>query len=464
MGKKFNQSGSNQTIILNTLSTTILQGITFLTLPFFTRLLGTSQYGIFSLFNSWVSILICIMGLNIYSSIGAGFYEFKEKYTDFRNSNLLLTTIIGGVQLALIVIFSREISNLISLNQILVILIGIAAFGHYIILFSQCAFIYEKKPLNNFVLSIAYSVLSTGLSFILILFVKNENRYLARSFGVAISYMFIALLVWIYLFREKPTGIKKKYSEFGIRVGTPIIFHALSLNILNQSDRVMMQMYGYDASYIGIYSLFYTFSSVLTVLLSALNNSWCPFYYEYLNNEKWDALKKKVGNYIELFTILSIGFLLLSKEVLFIIADKSYWSGINVLPILVIIVYFTFMYQFPVNFEFFHKKTKIIAIGTIIAGILNIILNSIMIPKWNMYGAAIATGLSYLSLFFVHYFIVKHMNYHLKVKDFYPGLVVLSIGCLAFYILSPFWYLRWTIGIILGCYEVNKFFKRKSIF
>ena len=125
------------------------------------------------------------------------------------------------------------------------------------------------------------------------------------------------------------------------------------------------------------------------------------------------------------------------------------------------------MYQFPVNFEFFHKETRIIAIGTIGAGVANIILNTFMIPIWGMYGAAIATALSYLALFFAHYTIVTHMKgyfYHLKLKIFAPGILGMLVGTLFFYVFSSYWYVRWGIGLMLGSIEVYRIYKRKSIF
>lgn len=93
---------------------------------------------------------------------------------------------------------------------------------------------------------------------------------------------------------KKPVGIKKEYLKYGIAVGFPIVFHSLSQQILGQSDRVMMQWFGVNADKIGIYSLFYTISSVLVTILGALNNSWCPFYYDDLNEEKWNILNKSV--------------------------------------------------------------------------------------------------------------------------------------------------------------------------
>ena len=90
-----------------------------------------------------------------------------------------------------------------------------------------------------------------------------------------------------------------------------------------------------------------------------------------------------------------------------------------------------------------------------------------MIPKWGMYGAAIATAISYLALFFAHYYIVIHMKehpYHLNIKIFIPGLICMMIGAFLFYVFASYWYVRWGLGIILGCFELYRIYKRKSIF
>lgn len=465
--KLFGKKSVNKITILNIISTFMLQGIAFVTTPIFTRLLGTEQFGMYSLFNSWVLILTCLMGFSVNSSIGTGIYTFKNKYIYFRNSVLLSSTLICLLELILIGICIPILTKITGFSGWLIIILGVTTLSHYIVNFAQMAFIYEKKADNNLILSVSISIVSVVVSIFLIYKENDNSRYLGRIYGVATTYLVAAIIVWLLLFLKKPVGIKKEYLKYGIAVGFPIVFHSLSQQILGQSDRVMMQWFGVNADKIGIYSLFYTISSVLVTILGALNNSWCPFYYDDLNEEKWNILNKKCKNYIELFTVLGIGFLFLSREVSYLMADESYWSGMNIIPILTFAVYFTFMYQFPVNFEFFHKKTKIIAIGTVGAGILNIILNAIMIPKWGMYGAAIATAISYLALFFAHYYIVIHMKehpYHLNIKIFIPGLICMMIGAFLFYVFASYWYVRWGLGIILGCFELYRIYKRKSIF
>ncbi len=464
---KINFKNVNFITFITLFSTALVQGISFLTLPIFTRLLGTSQYGIYSLFSSYVSIFTCFLGLSMSSAIGTGMYEFKKEYINFRNSNLVCTTLISIIQILIIIIFRNLISKIINLDSIIIIFICIAAFGHYIMMYCQLALTYEKRATLNFVVSLLYSILSVAISLLLIIKLPNNERYIGRILGVTISYVVSSALIWFIFFNEKRIGISRKFTKFGLRIGIPIIFHSLSLNILIQSDRVMMQYYGIGMDFIGIYSTFYTLCTILTILSSSLNNSWTPFYYDDLTEKKYVEINNKSKNYIELFTILCLGFLLLSREISYIITDKSYWAGINVIPFLVISSYFIYLYQFPVNYEFFYKKTKYIAFGTIIAAIINIILNKFLISKFGMYGAAVATSISYMLLFIAHYIIVsniKENKYHLRFKTFIPSILSIFIGVLAFYLLKDLWIIRWGLGFIIGGYELYKIYKRKSIF
>ena len=457
----------NKTTVLNVASTVLLQGIAFFTTPIFTRMLGAEQYGVYSVFCSWITILSCILGLGVGSTLATGRYQFKNDYYGFRNGVLLFGTIISIIILGIGEIFIFPISSILGYTVYMTEFLYITAFSQYVINFAQNAFVYEKKAEKNFLLSVSLSTVSVGLSLVLISLYPRENRVLGRIVGVAIPYAIVAVIVWGLLYAKKPTGINKKYCAYGLSVGFPVIFHTLAQNILTQADRVMMQHMNIKNSEIGVYSLIYTLVSVMGIILNALNTSWCPFYYDDIDKKNWEELDRKCKNYIELFSVLTIGFLLLSREVSYVLGDSSYWKGINVIPILTMAVYFTFMYQFPVNFEFFYRKTKIIAIGTVGAAITNIILNALFIPIGGMYGAAIATALSYGMLFIVHYYIVTHMKecqYHLNYIIFIPGVMAVCIGIIAFYALSNYWYIRWGIGCVIGIIELLKIIKRKTIF
>ena len=50
-----------------TISNVLLRGISFLTLPIFTRIMSTDQYGVLSLYQSWVMIISIVITLNVWT-------------------------------------------------------------------------------------------------------------------------------------------------------------------------------------------------------------------------------------------------------------------------------------------------------------------------------------------------------------------------------------------------------------
>ena len=85
------KSGLNKTFVINVISTIILQGFAIITMPVFSRILGSEQYGYYAIFNSWTSIFASFISLSISAGIGAGSYKYKEEYVDFRNNMFLYT-------------------------------------------------------------------------------------------------------------------------------------------------------------------------------------------------------------------------------------------------------------------------------------------------------------------------------------------------------------------------------------
>lgn len=468
--KKDNSSKSittNGQAIYNILSTTILSGINFVTIPLFTRLLGAEQYGLYSVFHSWVIIIMCFITLECRSGLGTARYVFKENYEEYKSSSLLLGLSAAMIFILISIVFRNQLSGIFGYSPSIVILIFICALAYHLVEFAKNAYIYEKKAQKNFVLSVSLAILTVTLSYF---FLKTEcfkEKFLARVFGDVLPYLIISAVFVILTLKKIPPKYNKEYWKYCFVMGFPIVFHGLSQDILKQSDRIMMQHMGYAGATLGVYSFFCTYTAIVNVVLTALNTTWCPFYYDDLNEKAYEKLKNKCKNYLELFTVVTCGFLLVSREMCYFFSNKEYWSGMNVIPVLVIGIYFIFMYQFPVNFEFFHKKTKIIAVGTFSAAIVNIILNMFLIPKSGMYGAALATAVSYGLLFVAHYVIAVNMRgvkFHMDLKNFIPGLIAVFIFSRLFYVADSFWIFRWILGISIGAFEMFKIIKRKRIF
>lgn len=458
---------SNRITLINIISTLVLTGISFFTSPVFSRLLGTDNYGIVSVYNAWLSIFTIVIGVQTVSSLAVARAEFGEERQKEYQSNAITISLLSFLCVGAGSWLARSpICAAMHLGEPLLAFMLLQSFGQYCVGFANTKFTYEFKAEKNFLLSLIVSISTVGLSLFLVNKFPARINYLGRILGMSIPYASIGAMICIWLLVNGKSFFHKEYWKFCIPLSLPIILHSLSGTVLGQSDRVMIQWsLGYSA--VGIYSLAHGFSNIMSTIWGTLNNSWVPFYYDYTKNDQKEDLITHAKNYMELYTVLASGFLLLSREVYHIYAAEGYWEGTNMIPMFTGAAFMTFLYSFPVNYEFYHKKTKTIAQATLITAIINIGLNLVLIPAFGWQGAAIATLLSYSIQFLFHQYMAKHRiigGYPFSFRLIGPYLVSFGISSFLFYILADFWWLRWSIGAIIGIRLLRKIIKRRAIF
>ena len=459
----------NSQTFFNMLGMSVKVGIAFFTIPIFTRLLGTEQFGMYSIYASWVGIVACFMGLNVSNGLGAGYYRFKERYFEFRNSILLEGLFFSVALISIFVFFMEKIERLTDLSKTIILFVLFEALSQFIINFASTAWTFEKKAIYNAIVSIISVTLSAILSVLLIVRVRDTRNelYYLRVIGNISPQVTISILILVAFFWKQKIKIKKEYWAFALKLGLPMIIHLLSHQVLSQSDRFMMRKMGVSLSEIGVYSFFYSFVAILTNILNALNSSWCPFLYFDLEKREYSKIECRVKNYTELFSIITCGFILLSKEIVSIFASNEYLSEYNYIGFFILSTYFLFIYQFPVNYEFYMAETKMIAVGTTVSAIINIALNYILIPNWGGMGAAVATLISYVVLASFHIIVVKTWKlerYPLKMRRVFGGCACVVVCLGLSWILRDNWLPRWGIALILLVYLVRAVARRKTIF
>lgn len=457
----------NKIIILNIASTIILQGLAFISGPIFSGVLGTNNYGIAAVYLTWVQIASTAFSLQAAGVLAIARVNFPLEDQEKYQSSVFSLATISYIGFSIITVIIVAIAVLHFEISIPIVLLGLAhGWGLYCVGAMNLKFTYEFKAGSNFILSVVTSALTVGVSLLLINIYPSDLNYWGRIIGQSSVYTVIGIILFVYIFRTGKTIYNREYWKFTLPLAIPTIFHLLAYIVLNQSDKIMLQSLVSNSA-VGIYALACTFSSVLNSIYHALNNSWVPFYYEYTRVGQIYKIKKHSKNYIELFTIITIGFILLSREVFHVYAKEPFWVGTDMIPLFSIGYYFIFLYSFAVNYEFYNKKTKTIAIGTFLAAVSNIILNYIFIKLLGIMGAVIATLISHGLQFWFHYICAKRMGpekFPFKIRQFIPGLSAV-FGASVFYCYTrEQWIIRWVLGGILGLYLLIKIVKRREIF
>jgi O-antigen/teichoic acid export membrane protein len=167
------------------------------------------------------------------------------------------------------------------------------------------------------------------------------------------------------------------------------------------------------AKYVGLYSIGYNVGMLLLLGITAIQVSLFPDFFKYFEEKNYNKLSNIVGRMFSFIFIFGFFLILFGGNILSFIADPKFHSGINVIPPIVIGYLFYGLFVYHSNYVTYSKKTIYLTVSTLVAGILNILLNIYYIPRYGYLAAAYTTFVSYLILFVIIRIIVKYI---LKMK------------------------------------------------
>ena len=389
-----------------TISNFIVKGLAFITMPIFTRIMTADDVGMFSNLITWFNILAIIATFELYSSVSIARFDFKNDLNKYISSNLFLGSLITLIFYIIVLVFHDFFIELMmidfkTLNIMFIYLLVYPAIQMFQI---KNQVKYNYKPIVFVTLSNA--LISSIASIVLTLIFVNKLN--GKIIGYFTPMIIISFVVYIYLMFEGKS-INKKYWSYALKISFPLILHLLAGYLLSSVDKIMItKMVSSHAN--ALYSVAYTISQVIAILWMSMNNAWSPWAYEKMDNKEYDSLFKNSKPYLIFFLIVVFLFMLVAPELLLIMGGNEYLETKYVIPPVMIGYVFQFVYSLYVNIEFYHKKQKNIAFGTIIACVINIILNYILIPRFGYIAAAYTTLIGYISLYVIHYIFVKKLG------------------------------------------------------
>lgn len=373
------------------------KGLNWLTIALLPLFLSTDQYGI-------VGLLVAIEGvMNTVLTLGQGrailrhTITFKEKMLPYALQLNILSVSAVFLVCIIISLFREEI-------------MGIRFFPHFFVLFISLL-IYN---LSGLMVSHALAIDNP------VFFRKSRLWYALTKLvavigicfytGSGLGYIYgslIAGIIFIFLFHKevfhhfnfRKIFVFDKNLRFLLVFGLPLIFHALSGNILSYADRFFVEGY-LNKSQLGIYTFAYSLGSSIFFFYGSVATYFEPLVYKFsADKKKYHAILKFYLTFVLMCSsVFSIAILIGTRYFAFHLISEDYISGFTVLPI-VLGAHLMMPFYHISNYELtVLNKTAFIAFSTIATAILNTLLNIFLIPKWGITGAAFSTFFSYIFL------------------------------------------------------------------
>lgn len=402
------------------------KGIALLSMPIFTRLLTEEEYGTFSVFQSWCSIMSIFTSLNIFQSgYQKGLLLYKDDRDGFTSSQLSLTTIITAVFFMLYVINIDFWTKIFNLPPAIITAMFLELMFMPALEFWAAEERFDYKYRKYVIITLLMSIIS--LSGGVLAVISTESKVEARIFSdVLVKILFAAVLFFAIMLKGR-TFFNKRYWEYALKFNLPLIPHYLSNYVLGQSDRLMIsRMIGNTQA--AFYSVAYTISTMMLLIMTAINNSLTPYIYRVIDSGNTKRIKMVTSPLIVLIGGLCIITMAFAPEVILLFAGKDYMDAVYVIPPVASSVYFVFLYSLFSTIEYFYQKTGVIAVATCISAALNLLLNYIFINKFGYYAAGYTTLFCYIFLSLMHYIFYRRVwkQENGEFKDLYDKKVIVA--------------------------------------
>ncbi len=414
--------------------------LSFLLLPLYLKYFSVSEYGIITLTVLIISFIQMFASAGIMSALHRLYFS-----TDLDERKKIVGTAlmwyIFSASLVCIVlqIFSNDVSQIIfntTKYSYLIRLTGVIMIFSFLLDIPFNILRLEKKAAKYIGFSLFQFIINFIFKVLLIIILKRGVfGYFESEF---ISSLLCFILIIVFVIKYFTFSVNMKYLKELFKLGVPIVLGSFAVWSLRFFDRVILN-YFYGQSSVGIYGAGYKFSQIFDILLfTPFSLLLPPIIFSYAENhsvvETKNLLEKLTYSFIFFGGILYLAICLfvgdfLKLLVLYFDANMDYLLAIPIIPIITMtqLIYFL---AIPASYILLIiKKPKYLSFSSVIAAVLNFLLNLLLIPHFKELGAATATLISYIAFISVaHYFVqIKYIILY-KWKSIFISLIfILSI-------------------------------------
>ena len=392
----------------------------FLLLPIFANILGTAQYGVLSLLQTFSSILAILMTFGIEKSL----YRLYYDYTDEESRNRYLSTIFWSINIvsAFIIVLAVFCSGWLSkiLGGVdafkVIVPVIIYTFLAALIQYSQIIMQIEQKGKSFLLISMLF-LIAYNVASLLFLFLY-EKTYQAMVYGDLVANVLVLPFAYYRIRQRIRFAFDFQMLKTTLHFSLPLLLMAVFAWALNMSDRLFLANFSTLES-LGLYSMGSKIVSIMILLDTAIFQAYAPFFFNLANTEPESVAKPKLKAANDTITVIvcviAIGLVLFSNLLFHTLLKPEYRGSLIYVYILVVGRIFGQQTGLLNPMIYQNKKTREISIVTIICAVVSVGLNRVLIPLYGPIMAAIANMAASLLMFALTLFLARK-NYYIKIN------------------------------------------------
>lgn len=365
--------------------------VPLLTLPYITRVLGTSNYGVFSLALNWITYFQVIVeyGFGFTGARKVSIYGddgLQELYSRIITARIML---LGGTYLVmngLSIILRVDEAQYISMNILFLIVLGVAF---------QLTWLFQGK--QDMKLIAIVNAVSRLISVIMVFALVHKEQHLyLYCICYAITFLLsatlgIELAKKKYGLKVKLSGVKDAVSE--IKDGWYLFISQAMSKIFSGIGTTVLG-FAATSSVVGIYSAIYKIPYIMVLFFSPISQALYPHIsvkFSQSFNSGRQTCKKTAKWVIPIFALAGVTIIILRNPLISIAFGKSYLIySIIIIPLVIWMLLSVINNFLGIQYLVASGNQKLYSQAFTISSLITVVLNVFLGLIYGIYGISIA--------------------------------------------------------------------------
>lgn len=419
----------------------IQKGLSFITVPIFTSIMPVEEYGHFSLFQSWLSVILIFATLNVHFQVyNNGALKFQSHTDEYVSSLIGLSWFVSCVLFLFFALFHKSWTPItgLPLHWMLYMFLDCTMMMPYNI------FLCRERMSNSYKSVVFITLLNIFSITLLGLYMVSTHNGTAdsRLLSTVICEVVIGLILFSFLFRLGKKLYNKIIWKYVLHLAIPLLPHYLANIVLSSLGNIMISKYcGNDK--LALYTVAYSLGMIMQIVVNSVNAAINPWIYRTMEKENYRELRKGTGILYIIMAVLTILPTVLGAAYIRLFMNPSYYEAAELIGIIAASSYFTYLYSIILVFELYYEKTKYTSTASVIAAIVNAALNYFGIRFWGYKSVAYVTLICYILLALVHYYFLDKIctANKISISKIVDAKLICIVGivvCILAFLISSF--------------------------
>ena len=408
------------------------KSITLLMLPFYTHFLSQAEYGQIDIIITTIALLIPIFTISIVEGVIRFSLDKKNFSYGQVVTNSLVFIILGVI---LLFVFDPLISKISFINdykKYFYLIYFIQSVHASVKQFSRSIGMSKIYVLSDILYTSVFVISNIVLIYLFKMGISGYFTSMVLAYLTDLVFLSIKTRIIIYI---RVSYIEKEKIQTMLMYCLPLVPNTIMWWVMSISDRYLLVYYiGLGAN--GLYAVANKFPAIISSLYSIFFKAWQVSAIEEYDSKTKEKFYSNIFH-VFFFTMMLFAslYMIFNKLIVSILVSSEFFSAWRFAPILVLGVVFSSFSSFIGTNYVAMKKTRGAFITSLSGAVTNFILNILLIPYFEIYGAAIATLISFITMWLYRVFDTrKFIQLEYPIKKMAISIFIIFVQLMLVYL------------------------------